>query len=218
MPLAIPHGLTLAHPEALYLLAIPALVLLWGIINAREFRRVFAPLMRAAALALFVIALANPQRVMHSEGAARPVLVDASASISPAMRAWTVRLLREELALRGGDPAFMFARPAVPEPLSTLESAFESAAGCSDCVPTATNLETALYRIAADPDAHGGPAVLVTDGWQNRGDPERAISAIGPAEIPLHLFTPPAPPPIPHLAITHPTLPHALAHAPPFPL
>ena len=79
MPIALLHGLTLAHPEALYLLAIPAIVLLWGIINAREVRRVFAPLMRAAALALFVIALANPQRVMHSEGAARPVIVDASS-------------------------------------------------------------------------------------------------------------------------------------------
>ncbi len=146
IPFANLHGLTLAHPEALYLLAIPALVLLWGIINARELRRIFAPMMRAAALALFVIALANPQRVMHSEGAARPVLVDASASITPAMRAWTVRLLRDELSLRGGDPAFMFASAAVPEPLSTLESAFESAAGCAECAPTATNLETGPVR------------------------------------------------------------------------
>ena len=218
MPPAFPHDLTLAHPAALYLLAIPAVVLLWGIINAREFRRVFAPLMRAAALALFVIALANPQRVTHSEGAARPVLVDASASITPQMRAWTVKLLRDQLGLRGGDPAFMFASSAVPESISAMESAFEGGAGCPDCAPDSTNLEGALYRIAADPDAHGGPAVLVTDGWQNRGDAERAISAIVSAEIRLDIFTPPGARSIPNVAMTELTLPHALEKAAPFAL
>ena len=49
MPIALLHGLTLAHPEALYLLAIPAIVLLWGIINAREVRRVFACVRRRSA-------------------------------------------------------------------------------------------------------------------------------------------------------------------------
>jgi Ca-activated chloride channel family protein len=217
-PLAFLHGLTLAYPEALYLLAIPAIVLLWGIINARELRRVFAPLMRAAALALFVIALANPQRAMRSEGAARPVLVDASASITPAMRAWTVKLLRDELGLRGGDPAFMFATGAVPESISTMESAFESTTGCAQCAPGATNLEGALYRIAANPDAHGGPAVLVTDGWQNRGDAERAISALVSAEIRLDIFTPPGARSIPNVTMTELSLPHALEKAAPFAL
>ena len=218
MPFALPHGLTLAHPEALYLLAIPAIVLLWAIINAREFRRVFAPLMRAAALALFVIALANPQRVMRSEGAARPVIVDASASITPQMRAWTVKLLRDELSLRGGDPAFMFANAAVPGSIDTLEASLQSSGGCAECAPNATNLEAALYRIAADLDAHGGPAVLVTDGWQNRGDAERAISAVVSAEIRLDIFTPPGARAIPNVAMTELSLPHALEKSSPFAL
>ena len=47
IPAGMPHDLTFAHREVLYLLAIPAVVLLWGLINAREIRRVFAPLMRA---------------------------------------------------------------------------------------------------------------------------------------------------------------------------
>ena len=106
IPAGLPHDLTFAHRDALYLLAIPAVVLLWGLINAREVRRVFAPLMRAIVLALFVVALANPQQVMHSEGAARPAIVDASASITPAMRAWTLKLLRDDLGLRAGDPAY----------------------------------------------------------------------------------------------------------------
>ncbi len=218
IPPGLPHDLSLAHPLALYLLAIPALVLLWGIVNTRELRGVPAPLMRAIVLALFVIALANPQHVMHSEGAARPVIVDASASITPQMRAWTVKLLRDELGLRGGDPAFMFATGAIPETIAAMESAFDNGTGCADCGAGATNLEGALYRIAADPDAHGGPAVLVTDGWQNRGDAERAISAIVSAEIRLDIFTPPGARSIPNVAMTELTLPHALEKAAPFAL
>ena len=82
----------------------------------------------------------------------------------------------------------------------------------------ATNLENALNRIAADPDAHGGPAVLVTDGWQNRGDAERAISAIVSAEIRLDIFTPPGARSIPNVAMTELSLPPALEKAEPFAL
>ena len=41
IPAGMPHDLTFAHRELLYLLALPALVLLWGIVNARELRRVW---------------------------------------------------------------------------------------------------------------------------------------------------------------------------------
>ena len=218
IPASMPHDLTFAHREVLYLLAIPAIVLLWGLINARELRRVFAPLMRAIVLALFVIALANPQQVMHSEGAARPAIVDASASITPAMRAWTLKLLHDDLGLRAGDPAYMFAGDSAPQSIGGVESAFANGGGCPECGPGATNLEGALYRIAADPDAHGGPAVMVTDGWQNRGDAERAISAIVNAEIRLDIFTPPGARSIPNVAMTALSLPPALEKAEPFEL
>lgn len=212
------HDLTFAHREALYLLAIPAIVLTWGLINARQLRRVFAPLMRALVLALFVVALANPQQVMHSEGAARPAIVDASASITPAMRAWTLKLLRDDLRLREGDPAFIFATDVAPASIGAVESAFANDKGCAECAPGATNLESALYRIAADPDAHGGPAVLVTDGWQNRGDAARALGAIVNAEIRLDIFTPPGARSIPDVAMTSLSLPPALEKAAPFAL
>ena len=218
IPAGIPHDLTFAHREVLYLLAVPAVVLLWGLINARELRRVFAPLMRAIVLALFIVALANPQQVMHSEGAARPALVDASASITPAMRAWTLKLLHDDLGLRAGDPAYMFATSAAPQSIGSIESAFADGTGCAECGPGATNLEAALYRIAADPDAHGGPAVMVTDGWQNRGDAERAISAIVNAGIRLDIFTPPGARSIPNVAMTALSLPPALEKAAPFAL
>ncbi|HXM88135.1 MAG TPA: hypothetical protein VN916_01705, partial [Candidatus Acidoferrum sp.] len=218
IPSGLPHDLTFAHREVLYLLALPAIVLLWGLINARELRRVFAPLMRAIVLALFVVALANPQQVMHSEGAARPAIVDASASITPAMRAWTLKLLHDDLGLRAGDPAYMFASDVAPQSIGGVESAFANGSGCAECGPGATNLEGALYRIAADPDAHGGPAVMVTDGWQNRGDAERAISAIVNAEIRLDIFTPPGARSIPNVAMTALSLPPALEKAAPFQL
>jgi Ca-activated chloride channel homolog len=217
-PRELPHDLTFAHRDVLYLLAIPAIVLLWGLLHARELRRVFAPLMRAIALAMFIIALANPQQVMHSEGAARPAIVDASASITPAMRAWTLKLLRDDLGLRAGDPAYIFATDAAPQSIGGVETAFANGSGCAECLPGATNLEAALYRIAADPDAHGGPAVMVTDGWQNRGDAERAISAIVNAEIRLDIFTPPGARSIPNVAMTALSLPPALEKAAPFQL
>ena len=218
IPSGLPHDLTFAHREVLYLLAIPAIVLLWGILHAREFRRVFAPLMRAIVLALFILALANPQQVMQSEGAARPAIVDASASITPAMRAWTLKLLRDDLGLRPGDPAYIFASDAAPQSIGGVESAFANGAGCAECGPGATNLEGALDRIAADPDARGGPAVMVTDGWQNRGDAERAVSAIVNAEIRLDIFTPPGARSIPNVAMTALSLPPALEKAAPFEL
>jgi len=217
-PHDLPHDLSFAHREMLYLLAIPAIVALWGLVNAREIRRVFAPLMRAIVLALFVVALANPQQVMHSEGAARPAIVDASASITPAMRAWTLKLIRDDLGLRAGDPAYMFAASAVPQSIGAVETAFANGTGCAECGPGATNLESALYRIAADPDAHGGPAVMVTDGWQNRGDAERATSAVVSAEIRLDIFTPPGARSIPNVAMTALSLPPALETAAPFAL
>ena len=218
IPTVLQHDLSFAHREMLYLLAIPAIVALWGLVNAREIRRAFAPLMRAIVLALFVVALANPQQVMHSEGAARPAIVDASASITPAMRAWTLKLIRDDLGLRAGDPAYMFATIAVPQSIGAVETAFANGTGCAECGPGATNLESALYRIAADPDAHGGPAVMVTDGWQNRGDAERATSAIVSAEIRLDIFTPPGARSIPNVAMTALSLPPALETAAPFAL
>ncbi len=212
------HDLTLAHPAALYLLAVPAIVLMWGLINARELRRIFAPLIRAIVLALFVLALANPERVTTAEGAARPAVVDASASITPAMRAWTLTLLRDQLGLRRSDPAFMFASAVAPESISAVETALAGGVGCPACEPSATNLESALYRVAADPDAHGGPAVLVTDGWQNRGDALRAISAVLSADIRLDIFTPPGARSIPNVVMTELSLPPALEKAAPFEL
>src|SRR5260370_22021012 len=59
---------------------------------------------------------------------------------------------------------------------------------------------------------------MVTDGWQNRGDADRAISAIVTAEIRLDIFTPPGARSIPNVAMTALSLPPALEKAAPFEL
>jgi Ca-activated chloride channel family protein len=215
---ALTGNLTLARPDALYLLAIPALVLIWSLANAGGMRRVWAPIIRALVLALFVLALANPQMVMRYEGSTRPAVVDASASVTHAMREWTAHLLKSELGLRRGDPAVVFAASAHPATVGRIEDQFAAGTSCAECGPDATDLETALQHLAANPDAEGGPAVLVTDGWENRGDASRAISALLAARIRLDIFTPPGARSIPNVSMTELTLPPALEKAEPFAL
>ncbi len=209
--------LTLARPAALYLLAVPAAVLLWSLINAREWVKIWAPLMRAIALALIVLAIASPETVMRYEGASQPALVDVSASITPEMRTWTAHLLKNELKLRSGDPAMIFAASTVPGTIGAVISQLDST-GCDGCNPDHTNLETALARLAADPEAEGGPAMLVTDGWENVGDSTRAVNALYAARIRLDIFTPPGATSIPNVAMTELSLPPALEKAAPFAL
>jgi Ca-activated chloride channel homolog len=217
-PRALMGDLTLARPDALYLLAIPALVLFWSLVNAGELRRTWAPIIRAVVLALFVLALANPEKVMRYEGSARPAVVDASASITPAMRAWTANLLKDGLDLRAGDQAEIFATSSHPATVGRIQEQFTAGTPCAECGPDGTDLETALQHLAANPDAQGGPAVLVTDGWENHGDAGRAISALLAARIRLDVFTPPGARSIPNVSMTELTLPPALEKAEPFAL
>ncbi|HXZ87137.1 MAG TPA: hypothetical protein VEF07_01115, partial [Candidatus Binataceae bacterium] len=214
----VPRGLTLGNPRALYLLVAVALLAAWSLWQAGTIRRAAAPLIRTLALALFVLAMADPQSVMRSEGNTRPVLIDASASITPAMRTYTVKLLRDALGFHAHDPAMVFATTAVDETFGAVEDSAASGAGCGGCAPGATNLEAALDRVAADPTAHGGPVVLVTDGWQNRGDAAAAVNALRAAGIRLFIFTPPGAQSIPNVTMTELSLPPALAKAEPFAL
>ncbi len=215
---ALLHDVTFARPEALYLLAIPIIVLIWSLIGLRSFGRLFAPLMRALALALFVLALAGPEKVMRIEGATRPAVIDASASITPAMRAWETDLISNHLKLRASDPAILFASENHATSVSDAIETLKSTDGCEACAPNATNLENALSALASNPSAKGGPAVVVTDGWQNRGDATRSITSLLAAGIRLFMFTPPGATSVPNVAMTGLTLPSALSKSAPFAL
>ena len=215
---AMLHEVTFARPEAFYLLAIPIIVLLWSLFGLRRFGRIFAPLMRAIALVLFVLALAGPEKVMRTEGATRPAAIDASASITPAMRTWETSLISNQLKLRGSDPALLFGSENHATSVSDAIETLRSAGGCQACAPNATNLENALGALASNPAAKGGPAVIVTDGWQNRGDATRSITALLAAGIRLFMFTPPGAASVPNVAMTELTLPSALSKSAPFAL
>jgi Ca-activated chloride channel homolog len=211
-------GLTFARPEALYLLGAIAILLLWWLWQARSLLRSIAPVIRAIVLALFVAALADPHSVMRSEGTARPVMIDASASITPQMRDFTASLLRDQLKLRSRDPAIIFATSALDQSLGGALSTLTGAGGCAACGPAATNLESALNQVASRAEARGGPIVLVTDGWQNHGEADNAVSALRAAGIQLYIFTPPGAQGIANIAMTQLNLPPALAKAEPFAL
>jgi uncharacterized membrane protein len=215
---AMLHEITFARPEAFYLLAIPVIVLLWSLFGVRRLGRIFAPLMRAIALALFVLALAGPEKVMRSQGATRPAVIDASASITPAMRAWGIDLLSNQLKLRASDPALLFASENHATTIGNAIEKLKSSSGCGTCAPNATNLENALSALAANPAAKGGPAVIITDGWQNRGDATRSITSLLAAGIRLFLFTPPSAKSVPNVAMTGLVLPSALSKSAPFAL
>lgn len=212
------QGLRLAHPERLYLLALVAAMLVYSLWQAGGVRRWIAPLIRATALALFVLAIAEPETVAHSQGVTRPVLIDGSASITPAMRAYTVALLRDQLKLRDDDPAILFGGAPSATTVGAASGALQGAAGCAGCDPASTDLEAALNAIAADPAARQGPIALITDGWQNRGNADAARGALHAAGIQLYIFTPPGAESIPNVAMTQLTLPPTLDKAAAFTL
>jgi uncharacterized membrane protein len=213
------RGVEFAHPQALYLFAPLAILLLWSLWQAGAIGRMAAPIIRAISLALLVLALTDPQSVTHSEGTTRPVLIDVSASITPAMRDYELKLLRDQLGLRSNDPAVIFGGAPVTTTIGAAQSILHGPAAspeCTACEPRATDLEAALAKVAADPAAQGGPVVLVTDGWENRGDAGAAAGALNAAGIRLYVFTPPGARAIPNVAMTELHLPSALARAEPF--
>lgn len=210
-------SLTLKTPAALYLLVGVGLIALWSMLQAETPRKLGAPLIRALVLALAVLALAGPERMITYQGTARPAAIDLSSSITPAMRRWSARLLAE-LGLRPQDPAVIFGKMAQAGNIGGAGAALNAAGECRACQPGGTDLETALRALVSLDGGKGGPAVLVTDGWENHGSAERIIPALLAARIRLQVFTPPGAADIPNVAMTELTLPSALPSVEPFSL
>jgi len=207
-----------AWPQAFYLFAPAALLLAYWLWRAGNIRRAAAPILRALVLSLFILALAEPRTIIRSEGTTRPVLIDASASITPAMRDYTITLLRDRLHYHANDPSLIFGGAAVKYSFGDAASILSRSTGCLQCAPAVTNLEAALDKIAADPAARGGNVVLVTDGWQNRGEAANALGPLRAAGIQLDIFTPPGAEAVPNIAMSELNLPPALEKAEPFSL
>ncbi|MBV8771384.1 MAG: VWA domain-containing protein [Deltaproteobacteria bacterium] len=207
-----------ALPQALYLFVPVGIILFYWLWSAGSVGRASAPLLRAIVLSVFVVALAQPRIISRSEGTTRPVLIDASASITPPMRQYTVALLRDRLNYHPHDPALIFGGNPVEATFADAISLLSVSGGCVRCAPAATNLEAALAKIAADPAARGGEVVLVTDGWQNRGDAANAVSLLRAAGVQVDIFTPPGAEAVPNVSMTELNLPPALEKAEPFAL
>jgi Mg-chelatase subunit ChlD len=207
-----------SRPEAFYLFGPAGLFLIYWLWQAGDARRYWAPVLRVIVLSLFILALAEPHTIARSEGTTRPALIDASASMTPAMRDYAVTLLRDRLKYRPHDPTVIFGDGTVEHSLSDAVSLLSSTSGCVQCGPAATNIEGALERIAADPATHGGPVLLVTDGWQNRGEAANAVNALRAAGIQLDIFTPSGAEAVPNISMSELNLPPVLEKAEPFSL
>jgi Ca-activated chloride channel family protein len=207
-----------AQPQAFYLFVPAAIILIYWLWRVGTIGRASGPIMRAIALSIFIMALAEPQTIVRSEGTTRPVMIDASGSITPAMRDYEIALVRDRLKYHAHDPALIFGGAAVEHSFGDAVSILSQSAGCLPCAPAVTNLEGALERIAADPAAGSGKVVLVTDGWQNRGNAAHAIGLLRAAGIQLDIFTPPGAEPVPNIAMSELNLPPALEKAEPFSL
>ena len=205
------RNITWLHPEALYLLIAVSVLLLWWLTRVNALRKVFAPIMRAMMLALLVLVMAQPQRLSTSEGAAKPVLLDASMSITPEMRAWAADLVRDQLKLKSSDPAIIFARQPIAQNVGQALDALTSSSGCQACIPGATDIASALAKLTALGEG-SGPVVLVTDGWENQGNSAQEVASLLAAHTELYIFTPPAAASIHNVAVTEVTTPHALAN------
>jgi Ca-activated chloride channel family protein len=212
------ESITLLRPHALYLLIGAAVVLAWSMLSVDAPRKIFAPIIRTIVLALAILALAGPEQVVTYHGKARPAVVDLSGSMTSSMRAWTVKLLQDGLKLRSDDPAIAFAKKPVLSDVRGIASMAARPAGCQQCESDATDLETALRDLAAQGEGSGGPVVLVTDGWENRGDARAATSALLAAHSRLYVFTPPGAGNVANVAMTELSLPHALSSVEPFAL
>jgi Mg-chelatase subunit ChlD len=211
-------AITLVRPHALYLLIGVGLILAWSMLYVDTPRKIFAPIIRAIVLALAVLALAAPVQIASYQGKARPVLVDLSASMTASMREWAVKLLQDGLKLRPDDPAIAFATTPEVTNVGGVTAMVSHPDGCSQCGPGATDLEAALRRLAAQGEGGSGPVVLITDGWENRGDARNAASALLAAHSQLYVFTPPGAGTVANVAMTELSLPHALSSVEPFSL
>jgi len=212
------NALQFARPHAFYLFAPLALILIYWLWRAGSIGRAAAPILRALMLATFILALAEPRTILHTEGTVRPVLVDSSASITRAMREYIIKLTRDGLKYQTHDPALLFGGTVLERSFGDAVTILSGSAGCLLCAPGATNLEAALEKMATDSAARGGSVVLVTDGWQNRGEAANALGLLRAAGIHLDIFTPPADEAVPNVSMTQLNLPPALEKAAPFSL
>ena len=167
--------------QPLWLLLLPAVPAILLLARARlrtmgRWRRRAAFSLRASVLALLILALASPVLLRPDDTLSVAFVVDQSDSVSAPGRAAAEAWLQQ--ALRSAGPTdrvavVRFGRQAVADPNAVDGGA---AASPVQVDGSASNLEQAL-RLAGDLLGTGGRrVVLLTDGWENLGDAQEAVS------------------------------------------
>jgi Mg-chelatase subunit ChlD/uncharacterized membrane protein len=153
------------------LILVPFVLMLAGpwLRRAAAWRRGTAIVLRAVILCLMIVALARPTFWDPDEHLTVALVVDRSESMNGPIRAAADEWLQGALAeTRPDDNITMvrFGRQAVTDRPGSGELPVDG---------TATNLESAI-RLAGDllPQSGERRLVVVTDGWENLGDAERA--------------------------------------------
>jgi uncharacterized membrane protein len=183
----------LVHPQALWLLA--ALPLVWALAyRSRQrhtgWRLLGAAALRSAALALLVLALAQPQvrGVDHTISVA--YVVDVSRSVSPAFLSRSIDWIRTANArFQPREARFLvFAdrpqRVATAEGLLSVAVSADARAASGAVAQSATDIEQALRAALAGFGPHGARRlVLITDGNQTQGDLWRALPRLQESKV-----------------------------------
>jgi Mg-chelatase subunit ChlD len=186
-------SLTFARPDALWLLLIVPVLIAIGFRygQKRGVRRRYVWL-RAVAVALLCLALAEPLIGASDDATATIFVVDRSSSIDDATTAEVTQWINDALAAGGSaDRAAVVSFGASPEltsPAVGVDEVDQAALDASEVDRDATNLESALSMARSLPVSGARRIVLVSDGAENSGAAINQASQLAADEIPVDVL------------------------------
>jgi len=159
------------HPWVLILLLAPAAWLLW---EWRGYLRRAHLVLKAATLALVILALSEPTITVHESKVALAVLADTSASLSDADLARENALIARIISAHSANQVFVLPFARAPRPLAEHESA-SNLSRTTGADGRGTNLEAPLRQaLASLPSGMLHRVTMITDGNENSGSVTRA--------------------------------------------
>src|SRR5579883_1339588 len=176
--------------ERTWVLAVAWLPLVWMLLEWRRTTRRFGLALKALSFVAILLALAEPRLNVFETKVAVAVLVDTSASVTPADLEHASRIASNLASERGRHwmRVIPFARSTRPlgrnedqKPWKFLPTAGENG--------RATDLEAAIREAAAAlPDGMVPRIVLISDGKQNKGSAARAAWQVQQLGIPIDTY------------------------------
>src|SRR5579864_8492060 len=186
-------GISFDQPLLLLLLA-PSLGLVWLLWrNSRVYlppaRRYAALVLRSAVVVLLVTSLAGPNVRLNANDLAVAILLDRSASITPAERAQEEQLVTDTLAHKAQNDKVAvigFAAEASVERSLSTDASPPVYADDDSLRPSSTDIARAIQLgLAILPPDAARRIVLVSDGNANEGDAQQAATLVKAAGVQL---------------------------------